>query len=144
MAYELIKGRKKEAGDESLSSSFVKRRFGQEALDRIAQPMISGIYTADPDKLSLQATFPQFLEWEQSEGSVIRALRKKARKEKKSRSSTGAEVQAAAGPRYGLFVTLKNGMETLPDTLESRLPEGRNSAQYLRQEYQANRATVWL
>lgn len=122
MAFELIKGRKKEAGDESLSH-FVKRRFGQEALDRIAQPMISGIYTADPDKLSLQATFPQFLEWEQTEGSVIRALRKKARKEKKSGSKTGAEIKAAAGPRYGLFVTLKSGMETLSNTLESRLPE---------------------
>lgn len=123
MAFELIKPRKKVVGDESLSS-FVKRRFGQEALERIAQPMVSGIYTADPDKLSLEATFPQFLEWEQTEGSVIKALRKKARKEKKSRSQTGGEIKAAAGPRYGLFVTLKSGMETLPETLKSKLDEG--------------------
>ncbi|MDC1141824.1 protoporphyrinogen oxidase [Planctomycetota bacterium] len=122
MAFELFKRRRKTPSDESLSH-FVKRRFGQEALDRIAQPMVSGIYTADPDKLSLQATFPQFLEWEQSEGSVIRALRKKARKEKKSRTQTGGEIKAAAGPRYGLFVTLKPGMETLPNALHSRLPD---------------------
>ncbi|MHC4839722.1 MAG: protoporphyrinogen oxidase [Planctomycetota bacterium] len=122
MAFELLVRRKKTNDDESLSH-FVKRRFGQEALDRIAQPMVSGIYTADPDKLSLKATFPQFLDWEQSEGSVIRALRKKARKEKKARSQTGGEIKAAAGPRYGLFVTLKPGMQKLPDTLRSKLSD---------------------
>src|SRR5207245_5913419 len=48
-------------GDESLGD-FVRRRLGREALERIAQPLIAGIYTADPDTLSLAATMPRFLE----------------------------------------------------------------------------------
>ncbi|NIT60789.1 MAG: protoporphyrinogen oxidase, partial [Aliifodinibius sp.] len=50
---------KKESGDESVAS-FVRRRLGKEALERIAQPMIGGIYTGDPERLSLRATMPQF------------------------------------------------------------------------------------
>ncbi|MEI6539666.1 MAG: protoporphyrinogen oxidase, partial [Planctomycetota bacterium] len=53
------------AEDESLAS-FVRRRFGQQTLDRLVQPLVGGIYTADPEKLSLRATMPRFLEMEQS------------------------------------------------------------------------------
>ena len=56
-------------------ASFVRRRFGSEALERIAQPMVGGIYTADPEQLSLRATMPRFLEMEREHGSLIRALR---------------------------------------------------------------------
>ncbi|MGH7891701.1 MAG: protoporphyrinogen oxidase, partial [Thermodesulfobacteriota bacterium] len=56
-------------GDESLAS-FVRRRLGKEALERAAQPMISGVYAADPQKLSLRATMPQFIEMEERYGSV--------------------------------------------------------------------------
>ena len=61
---------KKEVDDESLAS-FVRRRFGNEALERIAQPMIGGVYTADPEKLSLRATMPQFLELGQRRGRIL-------------------------------------------------------------------------
>ncbi|MEO2168026.1 MAG: protoporphyrinogen oxidase, partial [bacterium] len=50
-------------GDETLGS-FVRRRLGREVLERIAQPVIGGIYTADPEKLSLGSTMPRFLELE--------------------------------------------------------------------------------
>ena len=56
--------------DESLED-FVVRRLGREAFDRMAQPMIGGIYSANPKKLSLQATMPQFLQLEQKYGSII-------------------------------------------------------------------------
>ena len=56
--------------DESLGS-FVRRRLGPEALERVAQPLVAGIYTADPDELSLAATMPRFLELERRERSVI-------------------------------------------------------------------------
>jgi len=59
--------------DESLAS-FVRRRLGNEALARMAQPMVGGIYTADPEKLSLAATMPRFLDMERDHGSVIRAM----------------------------------------------------------------------
>lgn len=54
--------------DESLAS-FVRRRFGREVLDRLAQPIVAGIYSADPEKLSLQATFPRFLDMEKKRRS---------------------------------------------------------------------------
>ncbi|MBX3460107.1 MAG: protoporphyrinogen oxidase [Planctomycetes bacterium] len=120
MALELVWPRRYGSRDESLAS-FVRRRFGQEALERIAQPMIAGIYTADPEKLSLKATFPQFMQYEQEYGSVIAALR--ARGANRGQGG-GAHESQAAGPRYGMFVTLKQGMGALIDALVNALPPG--------------------
>ena len=54
-------------------ASFVRRRLGSEALDRLVQPLVAGIYTSDPEKLSLEATLPRFIEMERRHGSLIRA-----------------------------------------------------------------------
>lgn len=99
--------------DESVGQ-FIRRRFGREALERIGQPMIAGIYSADPDRLSLQATFPRFLELERQYGSVSKGLR-----------AISGDVQGARGPRYSLFVTLRDGMQTLVETLVRKMPEVR-------------------
>jgi len=107
--------RKRLAGDESLAD-FTRRRFGSEVLDRIVQPMVGGIYTSDPEKLSLAATLPRFLEMEQKYGSLIKALRRQPQP-----SSNGPDIQSASGARYGLFVAFKNGMQQLLDTLEQRI-----------------------
>ena len=73
----------------------------QEAFERLIQPLIGGIYTADPARLSLAATLPQFLEMEQKHGSVILATRKQQRL---------AEVEgASSGARYGMFVAPRDG-----------------------------------
>ena len=101
-------------GDESLAS-FVRRRFGREALERVAQPLVSGIYTADPTDLSLRATMPRFLEMETKYGSLIRAMRA-------GRKAAPAAGRSDSGARYSMFVSLRRGMSTLIDTLESRLP----------------------
>ena len=121
MGLELFKGVRRGDDDESLAG-FVRRRFGREALERIAQPMIAGIYTADPEKLSLKATFPAFIEMERKHGSVIKALRRRAKGEG-GKPPSGGEVAKAAGPRYGLFITFKGGMSTLPNVLAAELPE---------------------
>lgn len=118
MGLELFLPRRKETGDETLAS-FVRRRFGEEALVRMAQPMIGGIYSADPEELSLAATMPQFLEMERDHRSVILALRHRMRAAAGRKKETGA-----SGPRYGLFTSLKGGMETLIDALLKRVPEG--------------------
>ncbi|MCC6573012.1 MAG: protoporphyrinogen oxidase [Planctomycetes bacterium] len=112
LARELFIPPRKESGDESLAS-FVERRLGREALDRIAQPIVAGIYTADPARLSVQATFPQFLEMERKHGSILRALRHNAKQR--------GEESKAAGPRYGIFVSFKRGMQTLIDALRAKL-----------------------
>jgi oxygen-dependent protoporphyrinogen oxidase len=65
---------RRDAADESLAS-FATRRLGREAYERIVQPLVGGIYTADPERLSLQATLPRFLEMERRYGSLIRAAR---------------------------------------------------------------------
>ena len=70
MAAELLLPRRNSSADESLGS-FVRRRFGSEVLARVAQPLVGGIYAADPDKLSLAATMPRFLEMERHRRSVI-------------------------------------------------------------------------
>jgi oxygen-dependent protoporphyrinogen oxidase len=102
--------------DESLGA-FVRRRLGREALERVAQPLIAGIYTADPDELSLGATMPGFLEMERRERSVILALWRATRR-------APAQHAGTSGARWSLFVTLARGMEDLVHTLAARLPEG--------------------
>ena len=102
-------------GDESLGA-FVRRRFGTEALERVAQPLIGGIYASDPDKLSLGATMPRFQEMERQRRSVILAMRAEQR-----RRARGGET--GSGARWSLFVTLADGMRELVDRLAERLPE---------------------
>ena len=101
--------------DESVAS-FVCRRLGKQTLDRLAQPLIGGIYTSDPKKLSLQATFPKFLEMEQQHRSLLIAMWKSRKKE-----SSFLDTRPA-GPRYGLFLSLDGGMELLVDALRKRIP----------------------
>ena len=103
--------------DESLAS-FVRRRLGRQALERMAQPMVGGIYTSDPEKLSLRATMPRFLEMEQQHRSLVLALWRQRQKMQHSPKSQ------PSGPRYGLFVSLDQGMKVLVDTLEAGLPAG--------------------
>lgn len=104
-------------GDESLAS-FVRRRLGTEVLERLAQPLVGGIYTADAETLSLATTMPRFLQLERTHRSVILGLRAQAR-----RAGTAAAA-GTSGARFGLFVTLRDGMATLVSALAARLPEG--------------------
>jgi oxygen-dependent protoporphyrinogen oxidase len=114
MALDLVLPRGTPGGDETLGS-FVRRRLGREALERVAQPLVAGIYTADPDDLSLGATMPRFLELERRERSVILAL---------WRASRRAPMSGTSGARWSLFVTFAGGMSELIDALARRLPPG--------------------
>lgn len=113
MALDLVLPRGS-ADDESLGA-FVRRRLGVEALERVAQPLAAGIYTADPDDLSVTATMPRFIELERRERSIILGLRRASRREPRPGTS---------GARWSLFVTLADGMEQLVTTLAGRLPAG--------------------
>jgi len=108
MAADLLLPRKSTNGstDESLAS-FVRRRLGEEALTRMAQPMVGGIYTADPETLSLRATLPRFLDMEQKHRSLILAMARQGREQKKGTS----------GARYSLFLSFNRGMQVLVDPL---------------------------
>src|SRR5262244_1265092 len=112
MALDLVKPRGT-SDDESLGG-FVRRRLGSEALERVAQPLVAGIYTADPDELSVAATMPRFVDVERRHRSVILGLR---------RGVAQASLPGTSGARWSLFVTFADGMETLVTTLADRLPD---------------------
>jgi oxygen-dependent protoporphyrinogen oxidase len=114
MALDLVLPRRPADGDESLAS-FVTRRLGREALERVAEPLVAGIYTAAPERLSLAATMPRFLALEREHRSLILGLR---------RSAAAREVAGASGARWSLFVTLAGGMSELVEALAARLPAG--------------------
>jgi oxygen-dependent protoporphyrinogen oxidase len=118
------------ADDESLAQ-FVRRRLGHEALERMAQPMVGGIYTADPEQLSLRATMPRFLEMEREHRSLILALRQQSRsptvREGPPTSCSGSKTEApgtsegTSGARYSLFLSFDRGMQLLTDKLAERI-----------------------
>ncbi|MGH7914738.1 MAG: protoporphyrinogen oxidase [Candidatus Binataceae bacterium] len=110
--------------DESLAS-FVTRRLGREVLERIAQPLAGGIYTADPTRLSLHATLPRFAHMEARYGSVIRGLRSAARARNAKSGTSGSPGKSAgtSGARWSLFASLRGGISTLAEALAQRLGE---------------------
>lgn len=114
MACEPLIPRRTDEADESLAS-FARRRFGREALERIIQPMVGGIYTADPERLSMRATMERFVEMERRQGSIIFGMRAEQAATKAGRDP------GASGARYGLFATLRDGMGELQDRLAQRI-----------------------
>jgi protoporphyrinogen/coproporphyrinogen III oxidase len=114
MAADLFLPRGKTTGtnDESLAS-FVRRRLGNEALERMAQPMVGGIYTADAETLSLRATLPRFLDMERKHRSLILAMFRQAKTERKR--------AGVSGPRYSLFLSFDRGMRVLIEALEKAI-----------------------
>jgi oxygen-dependent protoporphyrinogen oxidase len=113
MAFEYFVPRSSPTVDESLAH-FVRRRFGREALERLVQPLVGGIYTSDPEKLSLRATMPRFLEMEREHRSVIRALRQQ-------RGRNEEDDPTASGARYGLFAAPAGGISQLVDALAEKV-----------------------
>ena len=97
--------------DESLAS-FVRRRFGRQAFERMMEPLMAGIYAGDAEQMSVRATFPRFVELEQSYGSVLRGML--AAKSTRNGSARGAA-------RRTMFVSLRPGLETLVTALVRRL-----------------------
>jgi len=109
-------------GDESLAG-FVTRRLGREVLERVAQPLAGGIYTADPATLSIGATLPRFVEMEQKHGSLIRGLQAAAQTKQ-------AQARGTSGARWSLFLSFRVGMDKIVETLAGRLGRSiRNKAQ---------------
>ncbi len=113
MALDLAIPVKRSSSDESLAS-FFRRRMGRQAFERMLEPLMAGIYGGDAEQMSVQATFPRFVELEQQYGSVIRGMMAG----RKTDSSA-----ASAGPKRTMFVSLKNGLSGLIDALVGRLTE---------------------
>jgi protoporphyrinogen/coproporphyrinogen III oxidase len=108
-----IPKRNESDSDESLAA-FVTRRLGREVLERVAQPLAGGIYTADPSTLSIGATLPRFVEMEQKHGSLIRGLQAAAQ-------TRNAQARGTSGARWTLFLSFREGMGEIVETLTARL-----------------------
>ena len=108
LAEPWVKPRPAALEDESLAS-FVTRRFGREALDRVAEPVVASLFTADAERLSLRMTMPRFLDLEAEQGSVTPALRR------------GVRRPFGHGTGRGGFVSVRGGLERIVEALAERL-----------------------
>jgi oxygen-dependent protoporphyrinogen oxidase len=107
MAGEVFTPRRTVDEDESIAA-FVGRRFGREAVDYLADPLLAGIHAGDVDRLSIRALFPRLVDAERRSGSVIRALR---------------ALHVRPSPQ-GAFVSLPGGTGELVDALSGALAPG--------------------
>ncbi len=108
---DLIKPAKRKPDDQSLGL-FFRRRLGNQVVENLIEPLLSGIYAGDIDQLSLQSTFPNFYDLEQEYGSLIKGLRKtRPKPDKKAKKPS-------------MFRTFTNGLGSLVEAIESHLDPG--------------------
>jgi len=111
-------------GDESLGE-FVTRRLGRQAYERLIEPLMSGIYAGDGDKLSLQATFPYLRDLEVEHGGLVKgalALRKQ-RARRQHQENRNHENKPPQGSR-SIFLTPITGLAEIVEALVSHLEAG--------------------
>jgi len=126
MARELLHPPRPMQDDETVAQ-LVERHFGAEVVDRLADPLLSGVYGGDAGKLSARAVLPRFVEMEEKYGSLSRAMLAAHQKM--------AEMAKKQPPRP-LFTSLKDGMQQLVDAIIARLnPAAIRLRQHVRRIY---------
>lgn len=116
MGMDLFIPRRTDPSDESLGD-FIRRRLGQEALDVLAEPMMAGIHVSDAETLSLQATFPRFIEIERKYGSLVRGMIAA----RKARAQSNNHAPSNGAKKNTVFMTLQGGLQELVGTLANTL-----------------------
>jgi oxygen-dependent protoporphyrinogen oxidase len=111
MARELLHPPRPMDGDETVGE-LVERHFGAEVVDRLADPLLSGVYGGDANKLSARAVLPRFVEMEEKYGSLSRAMLAAHNK---------MRAVASKQPPRPLFSSLRDGMQQLVDAIMVRL-----------------------
>lgn len=104
-------------GDQSLGE-FFRRRLGDEVVENLIEPLLSGIYAGDIDNMSLLSTFPQFYQVEQKYGSLILGTKKTTPASKKKPDGSGQEK------KKGMFLTVTSGLQSFVDAIEAKLEPG--------------------
>ena len=110
MGLEYFAASRADAPERSVAQ-LVREHYGQEAVDYLAEPLLSGVYGGDPETLSANAVLGQFVELEKKYGSL-------------TKGTLALRAQRKGGPGGSLFKTLKGGLGQLIDALTQRL-EGR-------------------
>ncbi len=118
MAKEVFLQPRPSDGDESIAS-LVERHFGAEVVDRLVDPLLSGIYGGDAEQLSARTVLPRMVEIEARYGSLTRGMLA-AHKQMRARAAQNG-TRPAQRP---VFTTLRGGMQQLVTALESRIDAG--------------------
>lgn len=109
----------KNANQDESVADFVRRHFGREMVERVAEPLLAGVYGGNAVALSIRAVLPRFVEMEREHGSLVRAtLSSMRRSQAQAKSKTNG---ASAGPQP-LFTSLKTGLQEMVDALVAALP----------------------
>ncbi len=116
MGLELLHPPRPSGGDESVAA-LVERHFSREAVDRLADPLLSGIYGGDSTQLSAQTVLPRLVEMEAKYGSLTRGMLAAHRKMREM-AKTSSKTQKGGAP---IFTGLRGGMQQLVDTIAARL-----------------------
>ena len=103
--------------DESMAT-FVRRRLGREAYERLVEPLVSAVYAADLEKLSVLATLARFRDMEREHGSLVRAMRRQMAQRRREGTAS-----RESGARFSMFVTLRRGLSSLVEAVAARLPQ---------------------
>ncbi len=122
MGLELLHPPRPSTEDESVAA-LVKRHFGQEAVDRLADPLLSGIYGGDATRLSARTVLARMVEMETKYGSLTRGMLA-AHREMRAKMAQKPTAPRPAGQKLaprGIFTTLRGGLQQLVDALEARL-----------------------
>jgi oxygen-dependent protoporphyrinogen oxidase len=112
-AADLFLPRSESGKDQSLGD-FFRRRLGDEVVENLIEPLLSGIYAGDIDQLSLMSTYPQFYEVEQKYRSLILGMKQNAANQPKK-----PETREKSGK--GAFLTFKTGLQSFADAIASQL-----------------------
>jgi protoporphyrinogen/coproporphyrinogen III oxidase len=113
MAAEYFIPPRTDDADESIGS-FISRRLGREAFDRMAQPLLSGIFAGDADQLSLASTFPRLRDIERKHGGLVKGMLHQRR----NPPNTGG----SSSP-YPPFVSFAGGMGELAQAIVGKLSD---------------------
>jgi oxygen-dependent protoporphyrinogen oxidase len=114
MGMDLFIPKRKSDQEESLAD-FVRRRLGEEALEKIAEPLVAGIHAGTPEAMGLKSTFPRFLQIEEEYGSLIRGML--------ARRKMALQWQKKEGPKRTMFLTLREGLGEWIDCLREKIGE---------------------
>ncbi len=106
-------------GDDVALGPFLTRRLGEELVQRVVDPLLSGIYAGDLEEMSTLATFPDLLHQEQKYHSLILGMKLGRKKKPKS---APADPSVAPKPK-GMFMTFNQGLESMIAALEAAMPE---------------------
>ncbi len=140
MALDLIIPKKRGNGDESLAS-FVRRRMGEEALRKMAEPMLAGIYASDPETMSIHSTFPMFVQTEKKYRSLILGML--ARKRQQLMQKPAPPGPGKNHQPFSLFMTLKNGLGEMVDAVIEKSPDVTFRTDAKVQEVTKGTSTSW-